>query len=130
MLPGTEAALPLWTTTERHCSRKAADLASPVDNLMRWPNSFRNSLDVGPMDDSRCLEGNRHREMTWYQVAIQSKFLFFGQGSYSPSIAGGTGNVRGCKSVSADGIPNKEFAILPRHDRDTIGPFPVCSVNA
>ena len=31
--------------------------------------------------------------------------------------------------LSTGGIPNKEFAILPRHDRDTIGLFPICSVN-
>ena len=32
-------------------------------------------------------------------------------------------------SVSAGGIPNKEFAILPRHNRDTIVLFLICSVN-
>ena len=117
MLPSTKAALPLWTATERCCSRKAEDLASPFDNLMRWPKSFINILDLRNDD-------TRYKEMTWYQVDIQIKFPFFDQGSYSSSIAGGTGNIRGCKSDSADGILNKEFAILPMHDRDTIGHFP------
>ena len=38
--------------------------------------------------------------------------------------------IRECKNVSAGGIPNKELAIFPSHDSDTIGAFPICSVNA
>ena len=127
MLPSTEAALPLWTATERRCSRKAADLASPVDNLIRWPNSFRNSLDLGPMT-SYVSKAIGTKKWLWTRLPNKVSFLSSAKVATAPALLVALAMYEGA-SVSAGGIPNKEFSILPRHDRDTIGLFPICSVN-
>ena len=84
MLPSTEAALPLWAATERLCSRKAANFASPVDNLMLWPNFFRNSLDLGSMtsDVSKAIGTKK-----WLGTRLPYKESFLSSAKAAPAPA-------------------------------------------
>ena len=62
-----------------------ADLASPVDNLLRWPNSFRSSLDLGSMtaDVSKAIGTKK-----WLGTRLPYKvsFLSLAKAATAPAL--------------------------------------------